>query len=49
MPKDIGIERQPILGVMGHWLATAFHPELTPDTRLHELFLGMVAEKVTQA
>jgi 5'-phosphate synthase pdxT subunit len=25
-----------------HWLATAFHPELTPDNRLHELFLGMV-------
>ncbi|MFP4321501.1 MAG: pyridoxal 5'-phosphate synthase glutaminase subunit PdxT [Anaerolineales bacterium] len=26
----------------GHWLATAFHPELTPDNRLHELFLEMV-------
>ncbi len=26
-----------------HWLATAFHPELTPDHRLHEHFLTMVA------
>lgn len=25
----------------GHWLATAFHPELTPDTRLHTYFLEM--------
>jgi pyridoxal 5'-phosphate synthase pdxT subunit len=25
-------------------LAAAFHPELTPDTRLHERFLEMVAE-----
>ena len=24
-------------------LATSFHPELTPDTRLHALFLGMLA------
>lgn len=26
----------------GHLLATAFHPELTDDTRLHEYFLRMV-------
>ncbi|MDX1993237.1 MAG: pyridoxal 5'-phosphate synthase glutaminase subunit PdxT [bacterium] len=26
----------------GHWLATAFHPELTDDARLHEYFLRMV-------
>ena len=26
----------------GNQLATAFHPELDDDTRLHELFLGMV-------
>lgn len=25
----------------GHLLATAFHPELTPDTRLHTYFLDM--------
>jgi len=27
----------------GTLLAVAFHPELGADTRLHELFLGMVA------
>lgn len=27
----------------GHWLATAFHPELTPDTRLHRYFLEQIA------
>ncbi len=29
----------------GHLLATAFHPELTDDTRLHAYFLDMVAER----
>jgi 5'-phosphate synthase pdxT subunit len=29
----------------GHLLATAFHPELTEDTRIHALFLGLVAER----
>jgi pyridoxal 5'-phosphate synthase pdxT subunit len=29
----------------GHWLATAFHPELTPDTRLHRYFLDMIEGK----
>jgi 5'-phosphate synthase pdxT subunit len=28
----------------GHLLATSFHPELTPDTRLHEYFLGLVSQ-----
>lgn len=27
----------------GHWLATAFHPELTADNRLHEYFVRCVA------
>jgi 5'-phosphate synthase pdxT subunit len=27
----------------GHWLATAFHPELTPDDRFHRYFLREVA------
>lgn len=27
----------------GRLLATSFHPELTPDTRLHELFLSLAA------
>lgn len=26
----------------GRLLGTSFHPELTPDVRMHELFLGMV-------
>jgi 5'-phosphate synthase pdxT subunit len=25
----------------GHWLATAFHPELTDDARFHEYFVAM--------
>jgi 5'-phosphate synthase pdxT subunit len=29
----------------GPVLATAFHPELTPDLRLHELFIDMVRER----
>jgi len=28
----------------GHMLATAFHPELTNDPRMHKLFLQMVDE-----
>ncbi len=28
----------------GHLLATSFHPELTPDSRLHEYFLNMAEE-----
>jgi 5'-phosphate synthase pdxT subunit len=27
----------------GHLLATAFHPELTPDNRLHTHFLGLIS------
>jgi 5'-phosphate synthase pdxT subunit len=26
----------------GNLLATSFHPELTGDERIHELFVGMV-------
>ena len=26
----------------GHWLATAFHPELTGDDRMHQYFLEMI-------
>ncbi len=29
----------------GPALATAFHPELTPDRRIHELFVDMVRER----
>ena len=31
-----------VLARQGRVLASSFHPELTPDARLHELFLGML-------
>jgi 5'-phosphate synthase pdxT subunit len=33
----------------GHLLATAFHPELTDDHRLHQYFLDMVNGSVQRA
>jgi 5'-phosphate synthase pdxT subunit len=39
----IGWDRGRIIAVrQGALLATAFHPELTPDRRIHELFVSMV-------
>jgi pyridoxal 5'-phosphate synthase pdxT subunit len=39
----IGEDRGRIIAVrQGVLLATAFHPELTPDRRIHELFVSMV-------
>ena len=35
---------RPVLARQGSILVAAFHPELTGDTRVHELFLGMVKE-----
>lgn len=35
-----------VLARQGRVLASAFHPELTGDARLHRLFLGMVREEV---
>jgi 5'-phosphate synthase pdxT subunit len=32
---------RPVAARQGRLLATAFHPELTADTRLHQLFLGL--------
>ncbi len=29
----------------GRFLVASFHPELTDDTRIHELFLQLVAEE----
>lgn len=37
-------EGYPVLVRQGHMMAASFHPELTPDTRIHELFLTMVRE-----
>jgi 5'-phosphate synthase pdxT subunit len=33
-----------VLARQGRFLVAAFHPELTDDTRLHELFLESVRE-----
>lgn len=37
---------RPVAVRQGHMLATAFHPELTDDPRMHRLFLGMVEESL---
>jgi 5'-phosphate synthase pdxT subunit len=37
-------ERTPVLCRQGHVLVSAFHPELTGDLRIHELFLSMIEE-----
>jgi pyridoxal 5'-phosphate synthase pdxT subunit len=38
------VEGHPVLARQGRFLVAAFHPELTDDTRLHELFLETVRE-----
>jgi pyridoxal 5'-phosphate synthase pdxT subunit len=35
---------EPVLVRQGRFLAAAFHPELTEDTRVHEMFLASVKE-----
>ena len=35
----------PVAAREGNWLVTSFHPELTNDTRVHELFVKMVGER----
>jgi len=42
-----GGERRPVVCRQGAVLACAFHPELTPDRRLHSFFLAMVTESVS--
>lgn len=37
---------EPVLLRQGRFLVAAFHPELTDDTRVHELFLELVKEAV---
>lgn len=40
---SVGSSASRIVGVaQGNLMATAFHPELTPDLRLHQLFVGLV-------
>ena len=38
---------QPVLVRQGRFLAASFHPELTEDTRVHELFLDAVREAMS--
>ncbi|MGH3117797.1 MAG: pyridoxal 5'-phosphate synthase glutaminase subunit PdxT [Gaiellales bacterium] len=39
------LDGEPVLLRDGRYLVASFHPELTGDTRVHELFLEMVREK----
>jgi 5'-phosphate synthase pdxT subunit len=36
------VDEHPVAVRQGHLLATSFHPELTPDRRVHELFVAML-------
>jgi 5'-phosphate synthase pdxT subunit len=38
------VDGHPVLAREGRYLVASFHPELTDDTRLHELFLHSVRE-----
>jgi pyridoxal 5'-phosphate synthase pdxT subunit len=38
-------EGEPVLLREGRYLVASFHPELTDDTRVHELFLDLVREE----
>ncbi|ADP80365.1 SNO glutamine amidotransferase [Pseudofrankia inefficax] len=39
------VGEHPVAVRQGHLLATSFHPELTGDTRMHELFVEMVLQR----
>jgi 5'-phosphate synthase pdxT subunit len=41
----VELDGSPVVLRQGRILAAAFHPELTDDTRVHELFLQMVREE----
>jgi pyridoxal 5'-phosphate synthase pdxT subunit len=41
------VDGHPVLARDGRLLVAAFHPELTDDTRVHELFLNQVREGVS--
>jgi 5'-phosphate synthase pdxT subunit len=38
------VDGRPVLAREGRFLVASFHPELTGDTRLHEMFLDLVRE-----
>jgi len=42
LAEDAG---HPVLVQQGHVLASTFHPELTPDTAVHEHFLSMARDR----
>jgi pyridoxal 5'-phosphate synthase pdxT subunit len=39
------VDGHPVLAREGRYLVASFHPELTDDTRLHELFLESIKER----
>jgi 5'-phosphate synthase pdxT subunit len=39
------VGEHPVAVRQAHLLATSFHPELTGDTRMHELFVEMVCQQ----
>ena len=39
------LDGEPVLLREGRLLVASFHPELTDDTRVHELFLDLVREE----
>jgi 5'-phosphate synthase pdxT subunit len=39
------LDGEPVLVRSGRFLVASFHPELTDDTRVHELFLDLVREE----
>ncbi len=41
------VDGHPVLAREGRILVAAFHPELTDDTRVHELFLNQVREAMS--
>ena len=41
------VDGHPVLARQGRILVAAFHPELTDDTRIHELFLTQVREAMS--
>jgi pyridoxal 5'-phosphate synthase pdxT subunit len=41
------LDGEPVLLREGRFLVASFHPELTDDLRVHELFLDIVREEVT--
>jgi 5'-phosphate synthase pdxT subunit len=44
-PGGSQLQSSPALVRQGAVLAAAFHPELTPDRRVHQMFLKMIEEK----